>query len=107
MIPENKIEELAKPTIPPTTIDVSELEDEQAAESEAILNDLEGQRVFGREHYEFWLISVIALAWSLFQLYVSSPLVLEFTPWMNSDVVKRVHLIFASFFSLATTEGFL
>ena len=29
VIPENKVEELAKPTIPPTTTDVSELEDEQ------------------------------------------------------------------------------
>ncbi len=42
-------------------------------------------------------ILYLALAWSLFQLYVSSPLVLEFTPWMNADVVKRIHLIFAGF----------
>jgi TRAP transporter 4TM/12TM fusion protein len=42
-------------------------------------------------------ILYLALSWSLFQLYVSSPLVLEFTPWMNADVVKRIHLIFASF----------
>ena len=47
---------------------LSELEEEQAVESEAIVNELEGQRVFGAQHYEFWLISVIALAWSLFQL---------------------------------------
>ncbi|HIP11694.1 MAG TPA: TRAP transporter fused permease subunit [Arcobacter sp.] len=39
----------------------------------------------------------LALTWSIFQLYVSSPLVLEFTPWMNADVVKRIHLIFAGF----------
>jgi len=38
-----------------------------------------------------------ALAWSVFQVYVSSPLVLEFTPWMNEDVVKRFHLTFAIF----------
>jgi TRAP transporter 4TM/12TM fusion protein len=42
-------------------------------------------------------ILYFALTWSLFQLYVSSPLVLEFTPWMNADVVKRIHLIFAGF----------
>jgi len=42
-------------------------------------------------------ILYLALVWSVFQLYVSSPLVLEFTPWMNADVVKRIHLIFASF----------
>ncbi len=42
-------------------------------------------------------IIYLALSWSLFQLYVSSPLVLEFTPWMNADVVKRLHLIFAGF----------
>ncbi len=42
-------------------------------------------------------ILYLALVWSVFQLYVSSPLVLEFTPWMNADVVKRIHLMFASF----------
>lgn len=42
-------------------------------------------------------ILYLALVWSVFQLYVSSPLVLEFTPWMNADVVKRIHLIFAGF----------
>ncbi|WP_419765051.1 MAG: TRAP transporter permease [Arcobacter sp.] len=42
-------------------------------------------------------ILYLALSWSLFQLYVSSPLVLEFTPWVNADVVKRIHLIFAGF----------
>ncbi len=40
-------------------------------------------------------ILYLALVWSVFQLYVSSPLVLEFTPWMNADVVKRIHLMFA------------
>ena len=49
---------------------LEELEKEQAIESEALVHDLEGQRVFGSEHYEFWLISVIALSWSLFQLYI-------------------------------------
>jgi len=49
---------------------LSELEEEQAKETEAVVNELEGQRVFGTQHYEFWLISTIALAWSLFQLYI-------------------------------------
>ena len=43
------------------------------------------------------LILRLALIWSLYQLYVSSPLVLEFTPWMNADIVKMFHLIFAGF----------
>ncbi len=38
-----------------------------------------------------------AIIWSLFQLYSASPLILEITPWMNSDIVKRIHLIFAGF----------
>jgi len=42
-------------------------------------------------------IIYLALVWSLFQLYISSPLVLEFTPWINEDVVKRIHLMFAGF----------
>jgi TRAP transporter 4TM/12TM fusion protein len=37
----------------------------------------------------------LALSWSIYQLYVSSPLVLEFTPWMNADMVKHFHLMFA------------
>ena len=43
------------------------------------------------------ILIYVALAWSIFQLYVSSPLVLEITPWMNADVVKRVHVSFAGF----------
>jgi hypothetical protein len=41
------------------------------------------------------LLVYVALAWSLFQLYVSSPLVLEFTPWMHESVVKQFHLTFS------------
>lgn len=66
---------------------LSELEEEQAVESEAVVNELEGQRVFGREHYEFWLISAIALSWSLFQLYI----VVE--P-INSTITRSIHLSF-------------
>lgn len=47
-----------------------------------------------------------ALAWSLFQLYVSSDWVLEFTPWMGADVVKRFHLIFAGFLAFLSYPAF-
>lgn len=66
---------------------LSELEEEQAVESEALITELEGQRVFGSEHYEFWLISFIALSWSLFQLYI----VVE--P-INSTITRSIHLSF-------------
>ena len=48
----------------------------------------------------------VAMAWSIFQLYVSSPLVLEFTPWMNADVVKRVHVSFAGFLAFVSYPAF-
>ncbi|TLP38501.1 TRAP transporter permease [Arcobacter arenosus] len=67
---------------------LKELEIEQADESQKVLNELEGQRVFGRKHYEFWLISTIALFWSLFQLYI----VIEPT---NSTISRSIHLAFA------------
>ena len=66
---------------------LSELEEEQLHETEAVVNELEGQRVFGAQHYEFWLISVIALSWSLFQLYI----VIE--P-INSTITRSIHLSF-------------
>jgi TRAP-type uncharacterized transport system fused permease subunit len=50
----------------------------------------------------FW----IALMWSVFQLYISSPLVLEVTPWMNADVVKRFHLIFGGFLAFLSYPAF-
>lgn len=67
---------------------LKELEQEQVEEAQAVLNELEGQRVFGTQHYEFWLISAIALCWSLFQLYI----VIEPT---NSTISRSVHLSFA------------
>jgi TRAP transporter 4TM/12TM fusion protein len=67
---------------------LEELENEQAEESRKVLNELEGQRVFGKEHYEFWIISTIALLWSLFQLYI----VIEPT---NSTISRSIHLSFA------------
>ena len=38
------------------------------------------------------ILIYVAMAWSVFQLYVSSPLVLEVTPWMNADAVSYTHL---------------
>ena len=67
---------------------LKELEQEQAEESQKVLNELEGQRVFGTQHYEFWLISIIAICWSLFQLYI----VIEPT---NSTISRSIHLSFA------------
>lgn len=67
---------------------LDELEVEQAKETENIVNDLEGQRVFGTQHFEFWLISAIALGWTLFQLYI----VIE--P-LNSTIARSIHLTFA------------
>ena len=67
---------------------LGDLEQEQIDEAESVLNDLEGQRVFGKEHYEFWMISIIALCWSLFQLYI----VVEPT---NSTISRSIHLSFA------------
>jgi TRAP-type uncharacterized transport system fused permease subunit len=52
------------------------------------------------------ILLYIALTWSLFQLYVSSPLVLEITPWMNADVVKRVHVSFAGLLSFLIYPAF-
>ncbi len=81
----------------------SELEIEQADETSKIVKELEGQRVFGRSHYEFWLISAIALSWSLFQLYiVAAPIHLHipYTDFhavlkpINSTIIRSVHLAF-------------
>ena len=52
------------------------------------------------------ILLYIALTWSLFQLYVSSPLVLEITPWMNADVVKRVHVSFAGLLAFLIYPAF-
>ena len=52
------------------------------------------------------ILIYVAMAWSVFQLYVSSPLVLEITPWMNADVVKRVHVSFAGFLAFLTYPAF-
>lgn len=66
---------------------LGDLEQEEIQEAENLVNDLEGQRIFGKEHYEFWMISTIALAWSMFQLYI----VVE--P-INSTISRSIHLSF-------------
>jgi TRAP transporter 4TM/12TM fusion protein len=48
----------------------------------------------GIPHHVLWFVPLI---WSLFQLYVSSPVVLVFTPWMHESVVKEFHLAFSIF----------
>ncbi len=52
------------------------------------------------------LLLVTALAWSVFQVYVASPLVLEFTPWMNETVVREIHLAFSIFLAFLSYPAF-
>ena len=59
-----------------------------------ILEQETGNRKLSNPRVANFLI-YLALSWSIFQLYVSSPLVLEITPWMNADMVKHFHLMFA------------
>ncbi|RXJ58117.1 TRAP transporter permease [Candidatus Marinarcus aquaticus] len=66
---------------------LKDLENEEIQEAENLSNDLEGQRVFGPQHYEFWMISIIAVLWSFFQLYI----VVE--P-INSTIARSIHLSF-------------
>ncbi len=54
---------------------------------EEIITELEGQRNF-KSGYQYWLIAIIAFAWSIFQLYVS------YYP-VNSTIVRSIHLAFA------------
>ena len=57
---------------------------------EKMINAFEGQRDFSKQKWEYWLISIIAFSWSLYQIYV----VLAPT---NSVFVRTVHLSFAVF----------
>ena len=66
---------------------ISQLKEDQIKDTEASINEMEGQRVFGSNQYEFWLISIIALCWSLYQMYI----VIE--P-VNSTISRAVHLSF-------------
>ncbi|WP_353571042.1 TRAP transporter permease [Candidatus Albibeggiatoa sp. nov. BB20] len=51
---------------------------------------LEGQRHFSSSHWQYWLVTLIAFAWSLFQLYI----VVTSDPF-NSTQVRSIHLSFA------------
>ena len=55
---------------------------------EKILAELEGQRNFPPNTVYYWIITLIAFAWSIFQLYVS------YFP-VNSTIVRSIHLAFA------------
>jgi TRAP transporter 4TM/12TM fusion protein len=54
---------------------------------EELVSELEGQRNF-KNGKLYWLISIIALMWSLFQLYAS------YYP-INSTIIRSIHLSFA------------
>jgi TRAP transporter 4TM/12TM fusion protein len=69
----------------------------QSAELEAMIAESDTGGRNPSNHFIHKLLFFTALAWSLFQLYVASPLVLEFTPWMHESVVKQFHLTFSIF----------
>ncbi len=77
---EKEIDEIEKEALKECEVD-KDLE-------EKILTELEGQRNFPPNTFYYWLISGIAFAWSLYQLYVS------YFP-VNSTIVRSIHLAFA------------
>jgi len=69
-----------KERVPPIPEDV---EDE-----EKLISELEGQRIFPEDTWQYWFIAVIALTWSIFQMYiVIHPI--------NSVFARAGHLAFA------------
>ncbi len=66
---------------------ISQLQEDQIKHTESSINEMEGQRVFGSNQYEFWLISIIALCWSLYQMYIVIDPV-------NSTISRAIHLSF-------------
>jgi TRAP transporter 4TM/12TM fusion protein len=77
---EKEIDEVEKEAVKEGEVD-KDLE-------EKILTELEGQRNFPPTHVYYWVIALIAFAWSVFQLYVS------YFP-VNSTIVRSIHLAFA------------
>ena len=77
---EKEIDEVEKKAVKEGEID-KDLE-------EKILTELEGQRNFPPNHAYYWVIALIAFAWSVYQLYVS------YFP-VNSTIVRSIHLAFA------------
>jgi len=57
-------------------------------QDEELIEKFEGQRVLKEGTYEYWIVSIIAFCWSLFQLYV------VIVP-TNSIFVRSIHLAFA------------
>ncbi len=62
---------------------------------EKILTELEGQRDFIPSDWKYWLVSLTAFFWSVFQLYVA------YFP-INSTLVRSAHLAFAMFLAYLT-----
>ncbi len=62
--------------------------EEELRKDEELVEKLEGQRTFKDGSWEYWLVSVIAFAWSFFQIYV---VIYD----MNSVFVRSIHLAFA------------
>jgi len=62
--------------------------EEHLEEEEKLIADLEGQRSFEKNQWEFWLIGTVAFLWSTYQLYVAV------VP-TNGVFVRSVHLAFA------------
>ncbi|MFP4333174.1 MAG: TRAP transporter permease [Campylobacterales bacterium] len=56
--------------------------------TEEKIEEIEGQRDFGKQHWQYWTIALIAFSWSIFQLYIA------YTP-TNSTIARSIHLGFA------------
>jgi TRAP transporter 4TM/12TM fusion protein len=61
---------------------------EELVAEEKIISDLEGQRIFTTSNWQYWMIAILAFAWSSYQLYVGVVPV-------NAVFVRSVHLAFA------------
>jgi len=62
--------------------------EEDIKKDEELVEKLEGQRVLKEGSWQYWLIAIIAFAWSVFQIYV------VIVP-VNSVFVRSIHLAFA------------
>lgn len=56
--------------------------------SEENIEEIEGQRDFGKRDWQYWIIALIAFLWSIFQLYIA------YVP-TNSTISRSIHLGFA------------
>ncbi|NKQ40713.1 MAG: TRAP transporter permease [Sulfurovum sp.] len=62
--------------------------EKELREDEALVEKLEGQRILTEGTWQYWMIAIIAFAWSAFQIYV------VLVP-VNSVFVRAFHLAFA------------